>query len=496
MKTHLQQSLAVLLRLSLILILGSALPVGADEIRYPTASSFLTSAKSIINVKDAPYNAVGNGSTDDTVAVQSAINDAIGKKMIVYLPAGTYRITDTLKWQKANGVWAGGTTLMGESKASVTIQLPNSQSGFGNAASPKAMVMTGSSGGASDGHGYNAFHNNVLNLTISVGSGNAGAVGVDYLANNVGSMRDVEIRSEDGSGHAGILMSRSWPGPCFIKNVTIDGFDYAVWARHLQYSVTFEHLTLLNQNTAGIHNRGNVLTIRNLISSNTVPAIDDINQSFTTLIDSNLTGGANTNHAIVSSASANLILRNVQTSGYLAAVFDGGVSNGSSEVDEYRSLPEESLFTSPPVTLELPIEETPTHYESDLSKWVNVEDFGAFGTLYPSGGLQDYVPDTAAIQAAIDSSITSGATTLYFPRGSYLLEDTVIVRGNIRRIVGMNSFIRCRSNSTFSNLTHGKPMFSFESTVPVIVENLNFAGAVSGGNADGAIPIVHSPPSP
>lgn len=51
-----------------------------------------TSGWTTINVKDAPYSATGNGSTDDTSAIQAAI-DAAGENYIIYFPAGTYRFT-------------------------------------------------------------------------------------------------------------------------------------------------------------------------------------------------------------------------------------------------------------------------------------------------------------------------------------------------------------------------------------------------------------------
>ena len=46
----------------------------------------------MINVKDPPYSAVGDGVADDTAAIQAAFND--GK--VIYLPAGTYRTTQPL----------------------------------------------------------------------------------------------------------------------------------------------------------------------------------------------------------------------------------------------------------------------------------------------------------------------------------------------------------------------------------------------------------------
>lgn len=49
----------------------------------------------IINVTQAPYNAAGDGITDDTTAIQTAINDA-APGYVVYLPAGTYKTTAEL----------------------------------------------------------------------------------------------------------------------------------------------------------------------------------------------------------------------------------------------------------------------------------------------------------------------------------------------------------------------------------------------------------------
>jgi len=51
----------------------------------------------VFNVQSSPYNAAGNGTTDDTSAIQSAINAAQAVGGIVYLPHGTYKITSALK---------------------------------------------------------------------------------------------------------------------------------------------------------------------------------------------------------------------------------------------------------------------------------------------------------------------------------------------------------------------------------------------------------------
>jgi len=51
----------------------------------------------VFNVKESPYGAAGNGSTDDTIPIQAAITAAIAAGGgTVYLPAGTYIVTDEL----------------------------------------------------------------------------------------------------------------------------------------------------------------------------------------------------------------------------------------------------------------------------------------------------------------------------------------------------------------------------------------------------------------
>jgi hypothetical protein len=65
-------------------------------------------------VKDPPYNAVGDGQADDAAAIQAAI-DACPEGQVVHVPAGTYRVTQTIYLLK-------GVILRGDGPATTHIE--------------------------------------------------------------------------------------------------------------------------------------------------------------------------------------------------------------------------------------------------------------------------------------------------------------------------------------------------------------------------------------
>lgn len=90
--------------------LGSGTASSSTYLRGDGAwSTIAGSAVDWINVKAAPYNATGDGSTDDTTAIQAAITDAMAGtyKKVVFFPAGKYKMTSGITLQN-------GLTLIGE----------------------------------------------------------------------------------------------------------------------------------------------------------------------------------------------------------------------------------------------------------------------------------------------------------------------------------------------------------------------------------------------
>jgi len=76
--------------------LGSGTATNTNFLRGDGVWSTVTAYEHQYNVK--AYGAIGNGSTDDTSAIQSAINAATITGGVVYFPNGTYRITSSLTY--------------------------------------------------------------------------------------------------------------------------------------------------------------------------------------------------------------------------------------------------------------------------------------------------------------------------------------------------------------------------------------------------------------
>jgi hypothetical protein len=68
------------------------------------ARNLANRASDIVSVKDSPFGAVGDGITDDTAAIQAAINE----NTRLYFPAGTYKISSGLTVNKPMQIFGAG----------------------------------------------------------------------------------------------------------------------------------------------------------------------------------------------------------------------------------------------------------------------------------------------------------------------------------------------------------------------------------------------------
>jgi hypothetical protein len=443
------------------LALAAAVTGGSAMAQFPADSG-------VVNVRD--FGAKGDGHHDDTAALTAAIAAAgtdtrafFWRTRIVVLPAGTYRVSAPLVKRYANGKFGSGMILVGQSPSDTTIRLADHAPGFGDPATPRAIIMTTAklldgtptSGGkdyTNKGEGNDAYENFVENLTIDVGGGNPGAIGIDYLANNIGAIRNVHVTAPPGSGAIGIAMRRKWPGPALLRDVHVDGFATGVAVANTEYGVTLDHVSLSDQRDVGLENDGNAITAADLT------------------IDASATAIANRGPGGLIALTASVLRRSGEDATALSnhgtvvadgVVFDGfplpaGASGSMVGVWQGESWHAETTPAEPT------LEDAPVEAAEPPARWVNVARF-----VRPFDHSGD-------ITAALRSALATGATTVYLAHGRYTIDGGITIPPTLRRFVGMNSSITVRPERqpTFARDTG---MFRIDQPgPPLVIERLAF----------------------
>jgi len=385
--------------------------------------------------------AKGDGVTDDTEAFRKSLAARKGapfEYMVIYVPEGTYLVSDTIHWGRR-------TWFVGDGAGKTVIKLKDDCDGFNDPGDKKPVVWAAdkmtSYGG--DSRANAAFGNYILDMTIDTGKNNPGAVGIDYITHNYGYVGDVVVRSGDGSGRIGIDLSSTEFGPGMLRRVMIEGFDIGIDTRSNVSHGTLVDITLRNQNEVGILNRFPI-TIHNLVSENKVPAIrNNSGIANLALVGANLTGGSSA-HCAIEHESGSALLSHVKTHGYKAALKNEGTVVSGATIEEKVLGPQHKVYDDTPMRALALAESPPPIFEEPRSKWKVVDD-----------SAED---DTQAIQAAIDS----GARTLFFkPGGDYDVTETIRVRGNVRRMIGFGFGTKIRGPGR-AFVEADKPVLRFE----------------------------------
>jgi hypothetical protein len=382
----------------------------------------------VIDVTQEPYNADTSGAEDATAAIQAALDEYPNKSRIIFLPAGTYTISGTLRYGGEGGHAQKRTTLMGAGVEHTTLRLAGNASSFDDPSNPAAMIWTG-------GSPAQRFGNEIMHLTLNT-NGHPGAIGIQFMSNNYGALEHVRITDGvRGSGVYGLDMGYSDEiGPLLVRDLTVEGFDVGIRTFWQVNSITFEDIVLSDQVTYGINNYHQIITVRTLDYTGSATAVfnrKDAN-GLINLIDCSFTGTGDAASLPAVHNQKHGYFRNLEISGFAEAVDnddkgrDCGDLPGPVVQEAHSHCRIEHLFDSPAHTMGLPVKEPPQPPRAPLDEWVSPMDYGAVGD-----GEAD---DTRALQDALDA----GKKTVYLPGGkAFKLAGTITIAGPVSRIVGL-----------------------------------------------------------
>jgi len=482
----------------------------------------------VIDVTKPPFNAKGDGKTDDTKALCAAMRFVadsyeplagdgwsyyackLNKSWIIYLPNGEYLVSETVQQGWPERVWnakkgyqmlahfslksledaekikaadAGKgfmerevygaenffIRLVGQSRARTIIRLKDASPGFGGGEA-KAVVSF---------YLFNfsniSWANYFENITIDTGKGNPGAVGLKWNASDWGGIRNAAIRSGDGQGVAGLMMDIGIAHG-YLRDLAVDGFDVGL---HMGVGyasmVVLEHATFTKQREIAIRvgklGQRDCLSARKILFEHAPVALKTTAGSHVVLLESRATGGAANGPALVVEKGGHLFARDVALSGYGSAVAKAGQKAvEGSLINEYVSDAPVSVGKDAPVhSMSLPVKDSPIVLpEADLNQWASVDAFGAIGD-----GVTD---DTQAVQRAMNS----GKRVVWFPKAAYVINGTVAIPRTVREVAFLHA-------SVYRSVSAEPGLFRVAepSTEPLLIhENVNAGGVFVDHEAD------------
>ena len=286
------------------------------------------------------FGAVGDGVTDDTAALLRALNgnqtgstgSGLAKSArVVYLPAGTYLIRDTLVlwfWTTLQGNPLPGcaSTLLlapgspGFSDPSALKPLLAANGGFNSSAGDGAWWRVDRTFG---GHANDLFYTSLRDVGVRVGPGNAGAVAVYFPVAQQTSIRNVAIDLTAGgaigvdfagTGYAARFLptgAPSWGGGGLVDRVTVTGG--AVGLRLAGSQWTYSNVALSRHSTACVWSSAYIWThvFVNLSASFCPAALRSTMAAGSILLLDSVLGPGLGASAIATAGAAGLYLQNV-----------------------------------------------------------------------------------------------------------------------------------------------------------------------------------------
>jgi len=445
----------------------------ANVQRQGTVAFGDSSFKIYRNVQD--YGAKGDGSTDDTVAINNAItagnrcgsgcDSSTVTPALVYFPPGTYLVSSRI-------IQYYYTQLVGDAVHPPTIKASANFQGLAVIDSDPYYPNSDVNWFQNQNNFFRQIRNFVIDLTAMPSSTGSG---IHWQVAQATSLQNIRFEMVRGGGSAnkqnGINMDNGSGG--FFSDLTFNGGNYGAFLGNQQF--TTRNLTFNGCNTAIFMNWNWAWSLKSVSIQNCGVGIDITNTGSVgsvLLLDSTISNtpvGIKTSFTQTSTPNTGgtLIIDNVDFSSCPAAVQSdkgttilagGSVVKSWAQGRHYTGANGARIQTTltPPVkpagllnSAGHVFERSKPQYENyPASAFVSVKSKGAKGD-----GVTD---DTAAIQAAMNS--IGANQILYFDHGAYIISNTVKVPKNIK-ITGEIWPLIMAKGSVFQNQNSPVPVF-------------------------------------
>jgi len=426
------------------LLLSAALLLAAAASATAGTSAFTTR---LDDPRAIPLTgAAGDGKTDDSAAIQAAIDKAAADREegIVFIPEGRYRLTRTIYvwpavrvigWGAQRPVFVLGDNTPGFSKGVADMVIfAGVRPGSGPSSRPERPAFKvpfpppGSVPPNPDIADANpgTFYSAMSNIDFEIGKGNAGAVAIRFHGAQHDFLSHMDFHI--GSGLAGLHQVANE-----AEDLRFFGGRYGILAEKPSpaWQFTLIDSQFEGQREAAIREHEASLTLVN-VSFRNVPVAIDIDAGYSDWLWAKDTRFENIAQAAVIVSNEKSVYTQIGFENAIAAntpVFarfrESGKTLGSAGVYEVKAF-NHGLILKAPGTLgetgtrwdAAPLSVMPTALPPAIrplpptTQWVNIRSLGVKGD-----GKTD---DTAAIQHAIDTT-----RVIYVPSGRYVVHDTI-----------------------------------------------------------------------
>ncbi|KZP16290.1 glycoside hydrolase family 55 protein [Athelia psychrophila] len=426
------------------------------------------------NVKD--FGAKGDGVTDDTAAINSAISSgsrcgggscssSTVTPAVIYFPAGTYVVSAPI-------IAYYSSQLIGDARTPPTLK---ATAGFAGIAVIDADVYE--AGGAEWYTNQDNFFRSVRNFVIDITAVSSGGTGLHWQVSQATSLINVVVNMSTASGttQQGMFMENGSGG--FMGDLVFNGGKYGIWTGNQQFTV--RNITVNHAQTAIFADWNWGWTFQGVTINNCAVGFalanggtTEANQGFEseTIVDAVVTNTpifVQTSTASTSTLSGSIVLSNIKLTNVPiavgvaggATVLAGGTTTISSwaQGDIYTGTSgnkkyQQGTVTAPKKASSLLnsngfiVGKTHPQYAAyAVSQIASARSAGAKGD-----GKTD---DTAAIKAFIAKY--AGCKILFFDAGVYLVTDTIAIPAGTQ-VVGEAWSVIMASGSSFNSQSSPK----------------------------------------